>query len=381
METAKILILLGSESDIHLMQDGLNFLKEMGVGYKVDISSAHRHPEKTSGLAKNARGEGIEVIIAAAGLAAHLPGVVAAHTTLPVIGIPLKGGSLLGMDALFVHGADAEGRARSDGRDRCFTQCLHSRVRDTLYKVRRGEGQARGHEGADATGDRREVPEPESVEGRHVLNAITDIEGIRVGHASDFEGGTGCTVILFDPGAVCGIDVRGSAAGTRQVDALGPGHLVEEIHAICLLGGAAFGLDAAGGVMRYLEERNVGFEVGVARVPIVPTAVIFDLTFGSAQARPTAEMAYTACLNAGKSFDEGSVGAGTGATVGKLFTVARSMKGGVGTSSVALPDGTVVAALVVVNAFGDILDTHTGTIIAGARTGEKRSASPTRSAP
>lgn len=204
-----------------------------------------------------------------------------------------------------------------------------------------------------------------------MLNALTDIAGIRVGHASDFEGCTGCTVILFDSGAICGIDVRGSAAGTRQVDALGVAHIVEQIHAIFLSGGSAFGLDAASGVMRYLEERNIGFEVGVARVPIVPTAVLFDLAFGNNAARPTAEMAYLACSNAGKSFEEGSVGAGTGATVGKLFTVARAMKGGVGTSSVALPDGTIVAALVVVNAFGDILDNITGKIIAGARTGEK----------
>lgn len=203
-----------------------------------------------------------------------------------------------------------------------------------------------------------------------MFNAITDIQGVRVGHASDLDGGTGCTVILFDGGAVCGIDVRGSAAGTRQVDALGVAHIVDRIHGIFLAGGSAFGLDAASGVMRYLEERNVGFEVGVARVPIVPTAVIFDLAFGDARARPTADMAYAACSSAGKSFDEGSVGAGTGATVGKLFTVARAMKGGVGTSSVALPDGTVVAALVVVNAFGDIIDDHTGKIIAGARKGE-----------
>jgi L-aminopeptidase/D-esterase-like protein len=203
-----------------------------------------------------------------------------------------------------------------------------------------------------------------------VLNAITDIEGIRVGHASDFEGGTGCTAILFETGAVCGIDVRGSAAGTRQVDALNVAHIVEEVHGIFLSGGSAFGLDAASGVMRYLEEKNIGFEVGVARVPIVPTAVIFDLAFGSPRARPSAEMAYSACRDAGKVFDEGSVGAGTGATVGKLFTVTRAMKGGVGTSSVALPDGTVVAALVVVNAFGDVVDNLTGEIIAGARSGE-----------
>lgn len=203
-----------------------------------------------------------------------------------------------------------------------------------------------------------------------MLNAITDIEGIRVGQASDPEGCTGCTVLLFDRGATCGIDIRGSAAGTRQIDALGVAHVVEEVHAICLSGGSAFGLDAAGGVMRYLEERNVGFEVGVTRVPIVPTAVIFDLAFGDHRARPTAEMAYRACEAAGLNVEEGSVGAGTGATVGKLFSVTRAMKGGVGTSSIAMPDGAVVAALAVVNAFGDVLDNLTGKVIAGARTGD-----------
>jgi L-aminopeptidase/D-esterase-like protein len=203
-----------------------------------------------------------------------------------------------------------------------------------------------------------------------MLNAITDIEGIRVGHASDIEGCTGCTVILFDKGAICGIDIRGNAAGTRQVDALGVAHVVEEIHGIFLSGGSAFGLDAASGVMKYLEERNVGFEVGVARIPIVPTAVIFDLALVDHRARPSAAMAYQACSNAGKSVEEGSVGSGTGATVGKFFGVSRAMKGGLGTSSIAMPDGTVVAALVVVNAFGDVLDNHTGRIIAGARTGE-----------
>jgi L-aminopeptidase/D-esterase-like protein len=203
-----------------------------------------------------------------------------------------------------------------------------------------------------------------------VLNSITDIEGIRVGHASDFESYTGCTVVLLDGGAVCGIDVRGSAAGTRQIDALGPTHVVEKIHGIVLSGGSSFGLDAAGGAMRYLEERNIGFDVVIARVPIVPTAVIFDLGFGDRRARPTAEMAYDACLKAGRPVEEGSVGAGVGATVGKLFGVTRATKGGVGTSSVVLPDGAIVGALVVVNAFGDILDIVTGRIIAGARCAE-----------
>jgi L-aminopeptidase/D-esterase-like protein len=204
-----------------------------------------------------------------------------------------------------------------------------------------------------------------------VLNAITDVEGIRVGHASDLDGYTGCTALIFDGPATCGIDVRGSAAGTRQVDALGAAHVVEEVHAILLSGGSAFGLDAAAGVMRYLEEKGIGFDVGVAKVPIVPTAVIFDLGFGNSKVRPTPEMGYGACLNAGRSVEEGSVGAGTGATVGKLYSKDRSMKGGIGTASVSLPDGVVVGALVVVNSFGDILDNMTGKIIAGARVSEE----------
>ncbi len=204
-----------------------------------------------------------------------------------------------------------------------------------------------------------------------MLNAITDIDGIRVGHASDYEGLTGCTVILFDKGATCGIDIRGSAAGTRQIDALSVAHVVEEAHAILLSGGSSFGLDATSGVMKYLEERDVGFDVGVAKIPIVPTAVIFDLAFGDRHARPSIDMGYQACLNAAQAVEEGSVGAGVGATVGKLFAVGRAMKGGLGTASVSMPDGTIVAALVVVNAFGDIVDNVTGKIIAGARTGEQ----------
>jgi L-aminopeptidase/D-esterase-like protein len=203
-----------------------------------------------------------------------------------------------------------------------------------------------------------------------VLNAITDIEGIRVGHASDYEGCTGASVVLFDKPATCGIDIRGSAAGTRQIDALGVAHVVEQAHAIFLSGGSAFGLDAAAGVMRYLGEQRIGFDVGVARVPIVPTAVIFDLGFGHAAARPTPEMGYDACLKAGRSVEEGSVGVGVGATVGKLYSMARSMKGGIGTASLSMPDGLIVGALVVVNAFGDIIDNMTGKVIAGARTHE-----------
>jgi L-aminopeptidase/D-esterase-like protein len=203
-----------------------------------------------------------------------------------------------------------------------------------------------------------------------VLNTIADIDGIRVGHASDFGGYTGCSVVLFDRPATCGIDIRGSAAGTRQIDALGAAHVVEHMHAILLCGGSAFGLDAAAGVMRYLEGENMGFDVGVARVPIVPTAVIFDLGFGNPAARPTPEMGFEACVRADRSVEEGSVGAGTGATVGKLYSIGRSMKGGLGTASVSMPDGVIVAALVVVNAFGDILDNMTGKVIAGARTND-----------
>jgi L-aminopeptidase/D-esterase-like protein len=203
-----------------------------------------------------------------------------------------------------------------------------------------------------------------------MLNSITDVPGIRVGHASDYTGYTGCTVILCDTGGVCGMDVRGSASGTRQVDALNINHVVEEIHAVLLCGGSAFGLDATTGVMRYLEERGVGFDVGVTRVPIVPTAVIFDLGFGGHTARPTPEMGYEACLAASNEVAEGSVGAGVGATVGKIFGLQSAMKGGVGTASVAMPDGLLVGALAVVNAFGDILDNLTGKVIAGARKAE-----------
>jgi len=200
-----------------------------------------------------------------------------------------------------------------------------------------------------------------------MFNSITDIPGIKVGHATDLTGRTGCTAILCEEGAVAGIDVRGSASGTRQVDALNVGHIVEKVHAILLCGGSSFGLDAASGVSRYLEEKGVGFDVGITRIPIVPTAVIFDLLFGDHRIRPNAQMGYEACLNAGEEVAEGSVGAGTGAVVGKLFEISRAMKGGLGTCSVAMPDGLKVGALVVVNAFGDIIDNVTGKIIAGLR--------------
>jgi L-aminopeptidase/D-esterase-like protein len=199
-----------------------------------------------------------------------------------------------------------------------------------------------------------------------MLNAITDIDGIRVGHASDYDGLTGCTVVLFDAPACCGVDVRGSAAGTSQIDALAVDHIVDEAHAIVLAGGSAFGLEAVTGVMRYLQERQIGYDAAVAKVPIVPAAAILDLGFGDNRARPTAQMGYDACAAAGRLVQEGSVGA----TVGKLFAMPRAMKGGLGTASVVLPDGALVAALVVVNAFGDVIDNVTGRIIAGLRTAE-----------
>jgi len=191
--------------------------------------------------------------------------------------------------------------------------------------------------------------------------------GIRVGHASDFRGLTGCTVILTEAGAACGVDVRGSAAGTRELAPCLPGHLVERVHGIFLTGGSAFGLDAAAGVMEYLESRGVGFPAGRVRVPIVPGAVIYDLNLGSAKARPDRGMALWACQKATSQVVEGSVGAGTGASVGKFFGIERATKGGVGFESLALAAGVVVQALAVVNALGDVVEPGTGTVIAGAR--------------
>lgn len=195
---------------------------------------------------------------------------------------------------------------------------------------------------------------------------ITDIPGIRVGHDTDLEAGTGCTVLLCDPPAVGGVDVRGGAPATRETDLLRPLYLVERVNAILLTGGSAFGLEAAAGVMRYLEERHQGFETGVARVPIVPAAAIFDLGLGSSQVRPDAAAGYRACERAsGGPIEQGSVGAGTGATVAKLGGSAQAIKGGLGSASMQLPDGTMIGALVVVNAVGNIVDPGSGAIIAG----------------
>jgi L-aminopeptidase/D-esterase-like protein len=199
-------------------------------------------------------------------------------------------------------------------------------------------------------------------------NGITDVEGIKVGHYTDREGITGCTVVLCEGGAIGGVDVRGSAPGTRETDLMRPVNLVQEVHAVLLTGGSAYGLDAAGGAMRWLEEREIGFNVGVGVVPIVPAAVLFDLTIGDPKARPDANGGYQACQSATDGpVAEGSVGAGTGATVGKLLGPKFATKSGLGTASVKIGKGIVVGAIVAVNAFGDVVDPDQGTILAGTR--------------
>src|SRR5713226_2766618 len=197
---------------------------------------------------------------------------------------------------------------------------------------------------------------------------ITDIPGIRVGHYTNLEAATGCTVILCDTPAIGGIDVRGGAPATRETDLLHPLHMVEEVHAIVLTGGSAFGLDSASGVMRHLEEHNIGIDVGVAKVPIVPAAAIFDLALGSATVRPDAAAGYRACEQAtADAVTQGNAGAGTGATVGKIAGPSFMMKGGLGSASTQLSDGTLVGALVVVNALGDVIDPQTWQVVAGTR--------------
>lgn len=197
---------------------------------------------------------------------------------------------------------------------------------------------------------------------------IVDVPGVKVGQAHDPAGLTGCTVIRVDGGAVCGVDVRGSAPGTRETDLLSPINLVNEVHAVCLSGGSAFGLDAASGVMRYLEEQAIGLNVGVGVVPIVPAAVLFDLALGDPKARPTADMGYEAAAQASsRPVAEGNVGAGCGATVGKMAGSAAAMKSGLGSHCLTLPSGLSVGAIVAVNAAGNIRDPESGQFIAGAR--------------
>ena len=202
-------------------------------------------------------------------------------------------------------------------------------------------------------------------------NAITDVRGIEVGHAQNDEALTGCTVILCRNGAVAGVDVRGGAPGTRETDLLNPINLVEKIHAIVLAGGSAFGLDAASGVMKYLEEHKIGFNTGAAKVPIVPSAILYDLNIGHPDVRPDSAMGYSAAASATSNAPaEGNFGVGTGASVGKMFGENLSTKSGVGTASLNIGGGVSVGALVAVNAWGDVVDPETNEIIAGLRSGK-----------
>ena len=209
-------------------------------------------------------------------------------------------------------------------------------------------------------------------------NSLTSLQGILVGHYTDDRRPTGCTVVLCPDGAVAGVDVRGAAPGTRDTDALSPSNTVQEVHGVLLTGGSAYGLDAAGGVMRWLEERGHGFPVGPAIVPIVPAAVIFDLwvddfsktrrvSTQNPRIRPDAQAGYLACQAANSEpVQQGNVGAGAGATLGKLNGPDCAMKGGIGSASLCV-HGVTVAALVVCNALGDVVDPQTGKLLAGAR--------------
>ncbi|MEA3375108.1 MAG: P1 family peptidase [Chloroflexota bacterium] len=197
---------------------------------------------------------------------------------------------------------------------------------------------------------------------------ITAVGGIEVGQVTDPEGLTGCTVVLCRKGAVGGVDQRGGAPGTRETDLLRPLHMVEKVHGVLLAGGSAFGLAAADGVMRYLEEQGIGFQTGVASVPIVPAAILFDLAVGNPEARPDAAMGYAACVAASEGpVAEGAVGAGTGTAVGAILGPEWATKSGLGSAALSLGGGLIVGALVAVNAFGDVIDPETGEILAGAR--------------
>jgi L-aminopeptidase/D-esterase-like protein len=201
-----------------------------------------------------------------------------------------------------------------------------------------------------------------------MTSSITRVAGIEVGHFTDSRRPTGCTVILARGSAVAGVDVRGAAPGTRETDLLHPSNVIERVHGVLLSGGSAWGLDAASGVMRWLDEQGVGMAVGPARLPIVPAAVLFDLPLGDQRIRPDAAAGYAACQAASREPPaEGNVGAGAGAVVGKIFGFQRAMKGGIGSASVTV-DGVTVGAIVACNALGDVVDPATGAVIAGART-------------
>lgn len=200
---------------------------------------------------------------------------------------------------------------------------------------------------------------------------FTDIEGIRIGNAQDLKGPTGCTVVICEEGASAGVDVRGGSPGTRETDLLDPVNLVDKIHAVVLAGGSAFGLDAASGVMEYLEEKNIGFDVSVTKVPIVCSAVLFDLAIGNHKIRPDKAMGYLACKNSEiNTCIEGNIGAGAGATVGKIFGPEFSMKGGLGCFAIQVGE-LQVGAVVAVNCLGDVIDPENGKILAGALSKDK----------
>ncbi len=204
------------------------------------------------------------------------------------------------------------------------------------------------------------------------MKGLTDIPGIRVGHATDLDALTGCTVILCEDGAVAGCDIGGGASGTTEFDVMNPQHVTPAIHGITLAGGSAFGLEAASGVRRYLEQKGVGFPTAYAKVPIVPGAILFDLGIGKAGVRPTRETGEAAAAAAtDKAVQEGCVGAGTGATVGKAYGMERAMKSGIGSFTIELPGGLIISALAAVNAYGDVVDPSTGKILAGCRTSAK----------
>ncbi|WP_338819393.1 P1 family peptidase [Acidovorax temperans] len=210
--------------------------------------------------------------------------------------------------------------------------------------------------------------------------SITRVAGIEVGHFTDTRRPTGCTVVMAREGAVAGVDVRGAAPGTRETDLLHPSNLVDKVHAIMLAGGSAWGLEAVTGAVRWLEERGVGLDVAVGRLPIVPAAVLFDLLVGDMRIRPDAAAGYAACAAASSADPaEGNVGAGAGAVVGKVFGIQHAMKGGVGTASVTV-DGVTVGALIACNALGDVIDPDTAQVMAGARTDDGRALRDTRRA-
>jgi L-aminopeptidase/D-esterase-like protein len=198
--------------------------------------------------------------------------------------------------------------------------------------------------------------------------SITNIAGLRLGHADDRQALTGCTVLLPPEGTVGGFDRRGGANGSRQLDPLGLTHVVQEVHAVLLAGGSAFGLEAATGVASFLEEQGVGFDVTVAKVPIVPTAILFDLGLGEVQKRPDAAMGRAACEAANSEAPaQGCVGAGMGATLGKALGLPQAMKSGFGSAAVEFDSGLIVGAAVAANPLGDVIDPETGAIVAGAR--------------